>query len=160
VYQRVPERHARSVPLRPKIVGGRVWGRLRRSREDPEDDRGGETACGDEERDPTDQGMAEGASVSTVDARPPRGHETDDRERAEYQPEDRGARREQRDLGRVADGDRVDEVDDRADEGDHEHDAGHRNRDRANSRTRRRPGVARRRPGIAGAAPGCHRGGA
>ena len=153
VYQRVPRRLAAGALGRGPSSIRRPSSLLGSARQDPEDDRGCKATGGDEERDPADQRVTEGSAVAPVNARSPRGDQADDRERSEDEPENCRAGGQQRDLRRVANRDRVGEIEDRADEGDHEHDAGRGDREGSDPGPgRRRPGVAWRRPDIARAA--------
>ena len=154
VYQRVPRRLAAGAFGRRGLTDARpLQTRLRRARQDPENDRRCKATGGDEERDPADQRVTEGSAVAPVNARSPGGDQADDRERSEDEPENCRTGGQQRDLRRVANRDRVGEIEDRADEGDHEHDAGRGDREGSDpGPARRRPGVAWRRPDIARAA--------
>jgi hypothetical protein len=95
-----------------------------------EDEGTGETGRGDERGDATDEGMGECPAVAAAQARPPGGPGADERDRQEHDPEDDGPGRQQWDLRRIADGDRVKQVRKGPDEGDRDQDAGHRDGNR------------------------------
>ena len=100
----------------------------------PQDDRPREAAGRGEAREPADQCVGQGPTVAAPNARAPRGPQPDHRDRDEDDSEDDEPCREQRDLARLANGQRVEEVRDRADEGDEQQNPGRRDRQRPDVR--------------------------
>src|SRR5689334_5698955 len=112
-----PESTRGPSPARPRASG-------RWARQQEQDDRAGDETGADDRRDPAADRDPECAAGPPVDPGPPGRPQRVRGERDERDAADRGAGRQQRDLGRVADRDRVERERHRADDRDREeHDA-------------------------------------